>query len=211
MSHEQEFLNSTIEGWRNVIRELIPGSASTSTTWKTSDEILSVLKHIGKVANANYLFFPRMGGLKLTGAVESMEEGCLDLLLGSSIATLKPSVLTLEVFPENLSESFFRLESMPLTPPHVYGSLASPCEELVRLPDGTYLSRNGWDDQFMSQDNGGNVIPFPPGSKVIFRFTEGVFVIFGSGSIYNQDSSTTDGRHSKMTAEEFRLYVTPTP
>jgi hypothetical protein len=39
------------------------------------------------------------------------------------------------------------------------------------------------------------------------RYTSGAFVIFCKGSPYNQNSSTYDARHSRVTADRFRSYI----
>ncbi|WP_143960188.1 hypothetical protein [Litoribacter populi] len=43
--------------------------------------------------------------------------------------------------------------------------------------------------------------------KNVTRWFRGSFVIFCKRSIYNRNPSTYDGRHNKMTTDEFRDYI----
>ncbi len=49
--------------------------------------------------------------------------------------------------------------------------------------------------------------PLPGNSRIVDRHIKGDFVIFQKTSTYNRITDTYDGRHNKMSTDEFRLYI----
>jgi len=80
-------------------------------------------------------------------------------------------------------------------------------EELTEITRTHYVDRTWWDAGYYGHDETGNELPLPEESRVITRWFSGSLVIFAKASTYNAVSGTYDGRHSKMSTEEFREYI----
>ena len=155
------------------------------------------------------MFLPAGGGLDLDAVIRSHEAGCLELLTGSVPNIVSPARVIFESFPGCLSLSYFRLETNQLAPFGVYGAQSSSSEEVVELSSSPmhYIERMAWDDGHYSHDEDGRTIPLPQSARIATRWFSGSFVVFAKGSLYNQVGSTYDARHNKMSAIEFRAYM----
>ncbi|WP_153556474.1 hypothetical protein [Roseimaritima sediminicola] len=203
----QEFRQQMLPLWEQMIANIFPVAMPSSASWTCHQDMVAVLNHVGATKDLNHLFFPRGGGLDLTGASISLDSGCIDLNFGRGASIAKANRLSCEIFPDNMEFSYFRIDCDDLAPSGVCDELAFDHEELVQLDDGTYLDRSLWDRGYMSHDPDGNEIPFPGTARIVTRHIKGSFVIFCKASAYNADSSTYDGRHSKMSAPDFRTYI----
>lgn len=56
----------------------------------------------------------------------------------------------------------------------------------------------------LAKQNGYNVTDY---SRQVVRQLKGSFVIFSKNSFYNRTTGTYDGRHEKMSGDDFRLYI----
>jgi serine/threonine-protein kinase len=195
--------------WRKSISGIFDTSLPTSTSWFSLDEIVNVLKTIAE-PNLNHCFFPTGGGMDLVAATASHEEGCLELRWSPRwVSLLKPKELRLEVFPGFPSLSYFRLEAAPLEP---WADGIDPTkqlsEEVVELAPGEYLDSSVLDEGY--HDEYGNEIPLPTSTREVTRYFGGSFVFFAKGSAYNGLRGPFDGydaQHNKMSAEDFRRFV----
>lgn len=201
------FQEKNIKRWIEIQHELFPGGIPTSSKWDSIPAMLRVLKKIGE-KDLNHLFFPSGGGLDLLGAQTSHERDCIELIFSPKSATiLRPKVLMFESFPAQLSMSYFRIEARTLDPSGVYENLLRPDEELLEVGPENYMERSFWDEGHVGHDEDGYEIPIPKHARVVHRYFGGSFVIFAKGSLYNDETSTYDARHDKMTAPEFRAYI----
>lgn len=196
-----DFRKIELPKWKRMINGLFNGNVPDYMEWSEINDIIKVLDYVGKHDADNHTFLPDGGGLDLIGCKESNEEGCLELLFGTS-HIVKPKRLILQHFPICEYEwTYFRLETNQLAPSGVYQSITRDYEELVELSAGNYISRRHWDiDDYNGQ-------PLPHEARLIARVLNGSFVTFSKASIYNQNSDTYDGRHNKMSTGDFKAYI----
>lgn len=201
INSNMDFKEKNTHDWEKVISEIFPEGIPQSYCWTDREEIINILNIIGSIHNLNHMFFPTGGGLDLTGSKNSFEKDCIELLTGGLYDLIKPSVLMFEKISENLDWSYFRIETHQLDPSGVYEKIDGNYEEVTELEPNIYVDRSVWDqNEFKGK-------PLQKSARVISRFFKGAFVIFKKSSIYNRTSSTYDGRHNKMTAEEFKTYI----
>jgi serine/threonine protein kinase len=191
--------------WKYAQKKLFPIGAPRHAEWHDIEDIVSVLNIVGPKTNLNHLFFPTGGGLDLERAMLSHnEQGCIELVTDGLISILKPKSLQFEGFGAGEEWDYLRLECAVLKPSGVYEESrlrGYGYEEVLDLGGGQYVDRSYWD---YGEFNGE---PLPDGAKPISRYFEGAFVIFQKTSTYNRISATYDGRHSKMSAAEFRRHI----
>lgn len=207
LNPREEFREKNLKQWKTFLFDLFPGTIPKSFEWKSISEILFVLNKIGSQYNMNHLFFPTGGGLDLTGAKSSYEEGCIELLFDELSYIVKPQSLCFESFGDEYEWAYFRLEADFLEPSGVYDELSRDLEELTEISPLEYVDRSIWDYGYYGTDEDGNEIPLPDTARTIIRFFSGSFVIFAKGSIYNRTSGTYDGRHNQMNSTEFRSHI----
>ena len=137
------------------------------------------------------MFFPLSGGLDLRGAKRSHEEGCIELETdGNTVAVMKPASLQLERFDNDPTGdwTYLRLNIAELPPTEFHQPRHDNLdfeEELTELEPGVYAERS-----YIEEPD------CPADARIITRLFRGALVVFAKGSLYNQDSSTYDGRHS---------------
>jgi serine/threonine-protein kinase len=196
-----DFTEKNKNDWKQIISDIFPSGTPENSSWTSLEDIINVLKKVGSIDDLNHMFYPNGGGLDLTGADRSKETGCIELHTGGLIDVIKPQKLSFEKISEDNEWSYFRIETDALEPSGVYESNDGTYEEVTEIEPNQYVNRSVWDqNEYQGQ-------PLPKTARVISRYFNGAFVIFRKTSIYNKISSTYDGRHSKMTADEFRAYI----
>ncbi|WP_341906643.1 hypothetical protein [Fluviicola taffensis] len=196
-----DFLERNKLDWIEIEGKIFPSGLPERCEWTDINEIVNVLKTIGSIRNSNHMFFPRGGGLDLEDANISVEENCVEIDTGGLIDILKPSKLIFHSFKAEHEWNYFRLETLELKPSGVYEGNEYSDEELCELSPGNYVSRGYWDEGEYNQEK------LPSTARVVTRHFRGSFVIFQKTSTYNHNSRTYDGRHNKMTDDEFRKYI----
>lgn len=206
-----EFREKNLPKWDELLWTLFKGNIPTGCRWETKEDMINVLNHIGKYPNVNHTFLPSGGGLDLKGAADSYEPGCLELRLGEQGAyVIQPRALTFQSFDAPHEWSYFRLDTDPIQPSGVYEGLHRQSEELTEISPLEYVERIYWDEGYCGYDENGYLAPLPESARLVIRFFSGSFVIFAKASTYNAINETYDGRHSKMSAEDFRQYIART-
>jgi len=203
-----EFREKNLKAWDDFLLALFNGTVPDSCTWETKTDIIKILNEIGKNPQINHTFFPTGGGLGLSGAGVSVEKDCIEIYFDEHAADIvRPKVLIFQSFGRPYEWAYFRLETKDLEQSGIYENLQGQREELTEISPGEYVDRSHWDEGFYGYDESGRDEPLPDTARVVTRFFSGAFVIFAKGSTYNAISGTYDGRHSKMTAEEFKQYI----
>ncbi len=189
--------------WIDVQRRLFPVIRPERAIWTDIDDIVQILSLLGERTGLNHLFFPSGGGMDLTGAIRSdVEPGCIELDTEGQTVVLRPARLLFESFGTDAQWDYFRLEAAPLDPSGVYDEAGLGLdEEVTEIPDVGYVERWHWDENEYEEKS------LPEGSRVVSRYFGGAFVIFQKTSFYNRISATYDARHNKMSADEFREYM----
>jgi hypothetical protein len=203
------FRESNLKAWTNALGAIFPNGLPAQKTWTDAGEIAAILNTIS-APDLCFGFYPRSGGNDLLGAGRSKEPGCIELKLGSKQTgnVVKPLSLNFYSFPGEADEwAYFRLETKELAPSDTYDKSSLDLEELTEVPDGRYLERSAWDSGVIGHDESEREILLPKGSRLVVRFFKGSFAFFAKGSLYNRNTGTTDGRHDKMTAEQFKTHI----
>ncbi len=207
----EDFLESNQQQWFEIQTKLFPTSIPKRVIWEDINDIVKVLKIVCSYDNLNHLFFPTGGGLDLEDVRLSYEEGCIELDF-QLIDIVKPKRLLFESFGYDHEWNYFRLEADNLEPCGVYEvekgeppyDETHDREEVTQVSPGYYEDYNYYENSYYIEDED---YQRPQGMKHVTRWFRGNFVIFNKASVYNQTSSTYDGRHNKMTTDEFRDYI----
>jgi len=202
----EDFHLQNNEQWAEVLSKLFPITIPSRAIWENIDDIVNVLQILGSTPNLNHLFFPDFGGMDLENARRSTEEGCIELDF-QLIYIVKPIRLIFESFGADSNWNYFRLETGGLQPSGVYPKEQLNDrlrEDLSELYPGQYEDYKFAEHISDYKELGYDI---PEGTRHVARYFEGAFVIFNKRSHYNLDGSTYDGRHNKMTADEFRDYI----
>lgn len=207
----EDFLETNQQQWFEIQTKLFPTSIPTRVIWEDINDMVKVLKIVCSYDNLNHMFFPDGGGLDLEDARLSFEEGCIELDF-QLIDIVKPKRLIFESFGYHHEWNYFRLETAELEPSGVYkvkkgkevSERARYKEEVTQISPGFYKDYNYLENSYYIEDDD---YRRPEGMRHISRWFRGSFVIFNKASVYNQTSSTYDGRHNKMSTDEFRSYI----
>lgn len=191
--------------WKEAFHKLFPVSVPSRAVWEDIDSIAAALNVIGNIPNLNHLFFPGGGGTDFDRVLRSKyEPDCIELHT-SYVNVIRPSKLYFESFGTDPQWNYFRLECAPLQPSGVYSDYkGQQSEELTDLGRGDYVERSAWDDNSYGEE------PLPESARLVVRHFKGAFVVFQKTSQYNTGSGSLDaydGRHNRMTADQFREYI----
>lgn len=187
---------------KNAIKVIFPFDVPTIAVWTDKYSIINILKNIGKFENSNHIFYPRGGGLDLRNAQDSFEEKCIELRTSfNEIISIQSLSFHSFEDDENFDWAYFRINTNTIKQTNIYNYNVGYEEELTEIEPLNYIDRKYWDkDEFDNQ-------PLPKGARLVVRRLKGDIVIFGKSSPYNQHTSTYDGRHDKLKADEFRSYI----
>ena len=200
-----DFRSQNLKAWVEMLHSIftIPPERAI---WTDNSSIVAILQKIGSVDNLAHFFFPDGGGLDLDGAVHSVESSCIELRFRRIPCVLKPRDLTFESFgPKDLAWAYFRIEADELVPSGEHEEHLSAHEELTEIHPGEYIDRSAYDSGQYELD--GELRDLPEGARCVMRYLSGSFVLFAKGSLYNRTHGTYDGRHAKMSAEQFRAHI----
>jgi hypothetical protein len=175
--------------------------------------------------SSNHAMLPTGGGQDI-GAVRlsESEPGCLELKVSRGSAYLvMPRKLTAERITGAPGNSFLLLEldELPLTdvyeddPEDVeeFGmgrrgrTLERGQEEVVEIAPGQYVEVEVLDRGYLGYDEDGSEMPLPDGARRVVRFLRGKVLFVAKASMWNQERSTYDGRHSEMSVDQIRLII----
>lgn len=200
-----DFHLKNLTEWFDLQRSIFPAGAPKSVTWVDKDDILIILNQIAQVKSLNHMFLPDGGGNTFIGAKMANEKGFIAIKISSKLYYIfKPKKLTYESFGVDAQWNYFRLEAEISSYTGVYDNSCSTYlfEEVVEIEPTLYIERVHWDyNEYNGED-------LPDSANLICRYVGGSFVIFSTRSIYNLTSATYDGRHNKMSEDEFRSYIT---
>ena len=208
----KDFHQRNQQQWFEIQTKLFPTSIPERVIWEDINDIVKVLKVVCAFSSLNHVFFPVSGGLDLKDVRLSYEEECIELDFIQNYI-VKPKRLLFESFGFNTEWNYFRLETYELEPSRINEideiddenpfSKASYKEEISELSPGQYFPFHILEYR---RDNEEDYL-FTEFSRFIVRWFRGSFVIFCKRSVYNLTSSTYDGRHNRMTTDEFREYI----
>lgn len=202
ISLNEEFRERNPVQWKDLERELFPAGLPTRAIWDRRDDVVAVLERIAAAGNLGHMFFPTGGGLHLDCVRESSEENCIELSGGGHPYIVKPRRLIFDSFGSDSTWNYFRLETHELEILGQYDfDFHSKQEDLTEIAEGQYT----YPEAVVFDDFDGERLPDT--ARSVTRILEGDFVIFSVISPYNLDSTTYDGRHNMMNADQFREYI----
>lgn len=207
----EDFHSRNQEQWFEVQQKLFPLGFPKRVIWEDINDIINVLKVVCSYRNLNHTFFPGSGGMDLEDIRLSHEKGCIELDC-QLIEIVKPKRLLFESFGTDPEWNFFRLELDELEPSDVHKAYVEReqdtkvyhRESVSEIYPGQYEEYDIYDNRDYYKEIGYDI---PETARHVTRWFRGTFVIFNKRSTYNMDSSTYDGRHNKMSTEEFREYI----
>lgn len=206
---DKKFYKKNIAQWFEIQSKLFPTSMPKTVRWKKTTEIVKVLNTVCSYENLNHMFLPDRGGMDLMGARASIEDGCIELDM-SFKEIVKPKELIFESFGVEHYWNYFRLDLEELEDSGIYSTENGKAynteydhETLSELLPGRYYRR----EILLDPEYHGNDYYISDNARTIVRRFRGSYVLFNKSSVYNRISSTYDGRHNKMSAEEFRTYI----
>lgn len=216
--------------WKNLILDLVGNYRPETIIFRNTEQIVNVLNEIGNSKASNHTFMPSGGGLDMENSSNAPEEDLIEINMGIA-HIVKPNSLTINLVSDNPEWWYLRLNCLHFPASGVYEKLEDETntevdsykskmdrkleertkyygEELVEVSPGEYIDRSHWDESFLGYDEDGNRIPLPEKARLVNRMQNGGdFVIFSKSSLYNQISSTYDGRHNLMDEEQFYKYI----
>lgn len=93
--------------WQEVQEQLFPTIIPTHAEWHDINDIVNVLKLLGKYNSQNHTFFPDAGGLDLTSADLSYEKDCIELHFSALVYIVKPKRLSFEFINNEIEWNYF--------------------------------------------------------------------------------------------------------
>ncbi|ADV96189.1 MULTISPECIES: hypothetical protein [Bacillus] len=214
--------------WKDLISKIFDGVPTSQMTITDRSHIVRILHKIGSSEADNHTFMPAGGGDDLTDSVFSSEDGRIELNFSGNVLIVNPTKLSFHPIGENPEWWYFRLDTSSFNRSKVYEdqqdeetnthqlideselhwSVHFNGEEVLELTSGEYEDRSLWEEGFLGYDEDGREIKMPDTARIVTRMINGgSFVIFPKYSLYNRNSATYDGRHNKVTNEEFASYI----
>ena len=83
------FRKEQLQKWEELLTEIFPDGIPERFEWTSTPAIIEILDKIGHADASNHTFFPDSGGLDLTGAKQSNEQGCVEVNFDSLAHVLK--------------------------------------------------------------------------------------------------------------------------
>ena len=186
--------------WKEVQEQLFPSYVPSHAEWTDKEDMISVLNLLGQYNSLNHLFFPDGGGLDLTGASSSYEQGCIELHFGESVYIIKPKRLLYEYVDKTCEWNYFYID---LGEMDAITQVLSPtcfCEEFCEVAPRDYHPLELFNE--MPLNDLRRIKP-----RHIVRYLKGSMVAFHKDSIYNGMISKYKGEHSKFSADGFRQFI----
>lgn len=186
--------------WLDIQKRLFPSAMPKRVIWENIEDIITVLNIFSEYNQVNHTLFPKGGGFDLKGSKLSCEGGCLELNFDGGTYIVKPKLLILESFQNHSDWTYLRLETEGLELIGKYEHSGDD-EGLTELEPCVYTNYECYEfDDF----NGERL---PASARQVVRLAKGSFIICLRTGVYNSIPATYDGRHDKMSADEFRKYI----
>lgn len=185
--------------WIEVQETLFPEFVPFHAEWNNLNDILDILRLLGKYESQNHTFFPDYGGLDLTYANLSYETGCIELIMNGLIYVVKPKKLNFEYINNDIEWTYFSLETDILEPIDRELPKEMYSEEYCEKGPCNYHSLELFDNMTLEEREITH-------ARHITRYLRGSFVMFHKNSIYNKISDYT-GEHEKLGLEKFKAKI----
>lgn len=202
------FLNTSLEKkikyeWKFISEILFPYGIPSSAIWTSPADIVTVLKELTYFKNLNHMFF-ETGGLDLTDASLSNEEGFIELSSDGSILKMKPKLLSFNSFDDS-DWNYFFIELDNFDIPKLGYSAFYDSMPVVETTPGKYIPDWCWEYQRDMTNKAYS--PLPETARRIELCYNSKYVIFNKRSTYNKESSTYNGYQNYFSNEEFKSFI----
>lgn len=203
----ENFAIRNIIQWEETLHKIFPEGIPRKAEWDNIDDIIKIINILSEYNGLVYAFLPR-GGMHIQGAKIAYEDGFIELNLGSP--TLYPvKSLTFYSIGGEAGWNYFRLDPLDSIKPIFENGddEAEVDDETEVYEELTELSPGYFGPYQVFEDNK-SYKGFSPTKdmRIIQRFYRGSILFFNTKSPYNKVSST-QGRHSEFTKEEFEFYI----
>lgn len=183
--------------WKEIQEQLFPTIIPTHAEWKNVEDIVNVLRLLGKYESLNHMFFPNEGGADLTDAAIAYESDCIELICAEKVYIVKPKKLSFEFINDEAEWNYFLLETEKLKPitmePDQQDNYA---EKVYEISPAQYIAFEEFENMPKA-----DVDTFK--SRYVCRYLKGSFVFFHKDSVYNKSGSKYSGEHDKMSSKVF--------
>ncbi|MFT0562243.1 protein kinase domain-containing protein [Bacillus cereus] len=194
--------------WRFIEQHVIHQKYPSTLIWRDKIQVVDILKQLS-IVNFNHTFIHDGGGMDSIGIeiFDDIEKDMVMLNFGPNMSQVfKIKRLIWELPNEDPEFSYFRLEFEKLNP--IYPDSIAEQEKMIKeyLNDFRVLAS----EDLIINNNKGYEPYREDDEQALFsikRWFNGSFLIVPKGSIYNQISTTYDGRHSEFNADDFREYM----
>lgn len=198
-----DFFNRNGIQWDETLHKIFPEGIPRKAEWDNLDDIIKIINILSIYSGFVYTFLPR-GGMNLMGAKRANVDGFLELDLGMPI--LYP-VKSLTFYSIGIVDrwNYFRLDPVntitPIFAKPNSKDVTETEEFLTELSPGNYAPHEIYDDNEDYEEFGPT-----KNMRTVDRYYRGSMLFFNIRSEYNLESST-HGRHSEFTKEEFEFYI----
>lgn len=183
--------------WKEIQEQLFPTIIPTHAEWKNVEDIVNVLRLLGKYESLNHMFFPNEGGADLTDAAIAYESDCIELICAEKVYIVKPKKLSFEFINDEAEWNYFLLETEKLKPitmePDQQDNYA---EKVYEISPAQYIAFEEFENMPKA-----DVDTFK--SRYVCRYLKGSFVFFHKDSVYKKSVSKYSGEHDKMSSKVF--------
>ncbi|WP_421381843.1 protein kinase domain-containing protein [Bacillus salacetis] len=192
--------------WRFFEDMVITQHPPSTVIWREKDQVIKILKNFSKI-NFNHTFIHDGGGMDLIDITEFnfVEEDDMVLInFGFNMLNIfKVKRLVWELPNEDPEFSYFRLEFENIEP--IYPEAAEATYKWIQEDPRDTVN----EDLIINEI--GQYEPYREDEEQalfhVTRWFNGSLLIVPKGSIYNSIHETYDGRHSKLSSDDFREYM----
>lgn len=183
--------------WKEIQEQLFPTIIPTHAEWKNVEDIVNVLRLLGKYESLNHMFSPNDEGADLTDAAIAYESDCIELICGEKVYIVKPKKLSFEFINDEAEWNYFLLETEKLEPITMEpGQQDDYAEAVYEISPAQYITFEEFENMPKA-----DVDTFKP--RYVCRYQKGSFAFFHKDSVYNKSGSKNRGEHDKMSSKVF--------
>lgn len=210
-----EYQSKSLRAWGDAL-EAVNQERDKKIEVTNPKEIVTMLSEF--VGNSlHHAYLPGGGGQDIEEVRLSKANDCIELVVHEGpVYLVRPSKLILELVAAAPGESFLLLELTNLPDSFVQNaSFSSSIEsiskqafrqEFLRAGD-IYYPRDYWDAGTMGVDADGSEIPIPRTAEIVVLWNSGKLLFVSKGSLWNNTSSTYDGRHTQFSSTQIREII----
>jgi hypothetical protein len=194
---EKNFLEQCKIEWKELEFTLFNEYTPNEVCWENDNDICVILNLIGKRRQLNHLFFPSGGGLDVEGQSKPINNGFIEVKLGSTFYQFKPIYLKFYSVNNNPEYNFFGIECENVQPkfPKYARSYIEDLIEIEKAGEITYVSDLSDESEENIETNN---------ARKICRVLGGKLLITSKKSVWNMIPDSYSGLHNNYEFDSFR-------